>query len=222
MSSFWLLSLVLAELLPPAQPGFVPRRLAVLDERDRYQEFLPAGRPTLLLPIFTRCGGTCPLTAAALKQAMRAAAADLDVVLLSFDPEDVAEDLRHFRERLDLPSEWLLVRPVDAVATRELFDHLEFRVMNVGGGFNHPDQTFVFSPKGLWAATLSGPPSKDELSSAHRRALAADERTASRSLGVWLIRPETWIVLACAGFGLSVAAILILARRARAGSSAPE
>jgi len=222
MSSFWVMSLMLAELLPPAQPGLVPRSLAVLDEQDGHQNFGTAGEPTLLVPIFTRCTGSCPLTAVALKQAMPGAPADFRVVLLSFDPKDTAADLRLFRKRLDLPSEWLVVRSIDAAATRELFDDLDFRVMNSGGGFNHADQTFVFSPKGLWAATLSGPPSKEELSSAHRRALAADDRTASRRLGAWLIRPEAWIVLACAGFGFSLAAVLLLARRVKAGSAAPQ
>jgi hypothetical protein len=222
MGSFWLMSLMLAELLPPAQPGLVPRSLAVLDEQDRHQNFGTAGRPTLLLPIFTRCAGSCPLTAIALRKAMPEAAADFRVVLLSFDPKDVGSDLRSFRTRLDLPSEWLVVRSIDAVATRELFDDLEFRVMSTGSDFNHPDQTFVFSPKGLWAATLSGPPSKEDLSAAHRRALTADEGTASRRLGSWLIRPEAWVVLACAGFGLSLAAVLLLVRRNRAGSTASQ
>jgi cytochrome oxidase Cu insertion factor (SCO1/SenC/PrrC family) len=222
MSSVWVIGLVLAELLPPAQPGLVPRSLAVLDERDRQQDLGAGGEPTLLLPIFTRCAGTCPLTAVALKHAMPGASADFRVVLLSFDPRDTAADLRHFRTRFDLPSEWLLVRSVDPAATRELFDDLDFPVMSSGEGFNHADQTFVLSPKGLWAATLSGPPSRDELISAHGRALAADDRTASRRLGAWLIRPEAWIVLACGGFGFSFAALLLLARtRRRTSPSRP-
>jgi cytochrome oxidase Cu insertion factor (SCO1/SenC/PrrC family) len=219
MSGFWLMGLILAELLPPAQPGLVPRSLAVLDEQDRHQNFATVGEATLLVPIFTRCGGSCPLTAVALKQAMRGASVDFRVVLLSFDPRDSGADLRNFRERLGLPLEWLLVRSVDAAASRQLLDSLDFQVMNTGPGFNHPDQTFVFSPKGLWAATLSGPPSTEELKSAHRRALAADDRTAGQRLDAWLIRPEAWIVLACAGFGFSFAAILLLARRGRAGSA---
>jgi cytochrome oxidase Cu insertion factor (SCO1/SenC/PrrC family) len=222
MGSFWMISLILAELLPPAEPGLVPRSLAVLDEQDRHQNLGTAGEPTLLVPIFTRCTGSCPLTAVALKQVMPGASAEFRVVLLSFDPKDTSADLRSFRKRLDLPSDWLVVRSIDAAASRDLFDDLGFRVMKSGGGFNHADQTFVLSPKGLWAATLSGPPSKEELRSAHRRALAADDRTASRRLGAWLIRPEAWIVLACAGFGFSLAAVLLLARRAKAGSTSPQ
>ena len=222
MSSLCLISLILAELLPPGRPGMVPRSLAVLDEHDRHQNFETAGEPTLLLPVFTRCAGSCPLTTVALKQGMPGPPAAFRVVLLSFDREDTAADLRRFRERLDLPSEWLVVRSIDATATREFFDELDFRVMSTGGGFNHADQTFVFSPKGLWAATVSGPPSKEELSSAHHRALAADDRTAWRRLGAWLSRPEAWIVLACVGFVFSLAAVLLLARRDRAGSTSPQ
>ena len=219
MSGFWLMTLVLAELLPPGRPGLVLRTLTVLDEQDRRQSLGTAGEATLLLPIFTRCDGSCPVTAATLKQAIPGASADFRVLLLSFDPQDTAADLRSFRKRLDLPPGWVVVRSIDARATRELFDDLEFPVMIREGGFNHPDQTFVFSPKGLWAATLSGPPTKEELSSARRRALAADDGTPSRSLGAWLIRPEAWVVVACAGFGLAVAAVLLLARRTKAGST---
>jgi len=220
VSSVFVISLVLAELLPPAQAGVVPRSLAVLDEQDRHQNFETAGGPTLLVPIFTRCTGSCPLTAVALKQAMAGASAEFRVVLLSFDPKDNAADLRRFRERLDIPSEWLVVRSIDAAASRELFDDLGFRVMNSGSGFNHADETFVFSPKGLWAATLSGPPSWEELSSAHRRALAADDRAVSQRLEAWLVRPEAWVMLACAGFGVALAAVLVLARTDKAGSAA--
>jgi cytochrome oxidase Cu insertion factor (SCO1/SenC/PrrC family) len=220
MSGFWVVSLMLAELLPPARPALVPRTLALLDEHDRQRNLATGPEPTLLVPIFTRCTGTCPLTAVALKQAMPAASAEFRVVLLSFDPRDVSDDLRSFRTRLALPSEWLVLRSIDAAATRELLDELDFRVMNTGSDFNHADQSFVFSPKGVWAATLSGPPSKEELRVAHRRALAADVQTASRRLGGWLIRPEAWIVLACAGFGLSLTAVLLLARRSKAASAA--
>ena len=135
MSGFWVMSLILAELLPPARPGLVPRSLAILDEHDRHQNLGTAGEPTLLVPIFTRCAGSCPLTAVALKQAFPGASADFRVILLSFDPKDVAADLRRFRQRLDLPSEWLVVRSIDAVATRELFDELDGPVRRVGCPF---------------------------------------------------------------------------------------
>jgi cytochrome oxidase Cu insertion factor (SCO1/SenC/PrrC family) len=200
----------------------VPRSLAVQDDHDQRQDLRPAGMPTLLVPIFTRCTGTCPLTALALKQAMAGAPSRFRVVLLSFDTDDAAADLRSFRERLNLPFEWLLVRSIDAAATREFFDQLDFHFMKTASGFDHPNQTFVFSPNGGWAATFSGDlSSKAELESARRRAMAADDPTALSRLRDWLIRPEAWIVLACCGVGLSVVVILLLARRDRARSSSP-
>jgi hypothetical protein len=57
-----------------------------------------------------------------------------------------AKDLRDFRERLGLPAEWLLVRSADGAATRAFLDELDFHFMKAGGGFDHPNQTFVFSP----------------------------------------------------------------------------
>ena len=218
MSGFWVMTLVLAELLPPARPGLVPPSLAVLDEQDRHQSLMTAGAATLLLPIFTRCAGTCPVTAASLKQALPGASGDFRVVLLSFDPRDTAAELQGFRKRLRSP-----FRVAPRALRRREVDPRAVRRSRVPrdeqrGGVQSPDQTFVFSPNGLWAATLSGPPSKEELSSAHGRALAADDGTPSRRLGAWLLRPEAWIVVACAGFGLSFAAVLLLARRTRAGS----
>lgn len=208
-----------AELLLPASPRVVPRSLAVSDEKDGRHDLggLAAGAPTLLLPIFTRCSGTCPLTAVLLKEAFKKARAPFRVVVLSFDDEDRAADLTAFRERFGLPAEWLLVRSADAAATREFFDELGFHFMKVGSGFDHPNETFVLSPRGAWAATFAGTAFPEaELETAWRRALAADDATAFRRLGGWLIRPEAWIVLACAGLAMSVVATLVLARKARA------
>src|SRR5215471_9824279 len=169
MHGLWVAGLVLAELLPPARLREKPRRLAVVDEKNQVQELRLDGAPTLLEPIFTRCTGTCPLTAVALKEALAGGPEGFRVVLLSFDAEDDVKDLRDFRERLGLPSEWLVVRAIDGKAAREFFDDLDFHFMKIAAGFDHPNQTFVFSPGGIWAATLSGTPwSKQELDSARR------------------------------------------------------
>ena len=221
MHGFWVAGLVLAELLPPAKLRQMPRRLAVVDEKNQVQELRLAGAPTLLEPIFTRCTGTCPLIAVALKEALTGGPEGFRVVLLSFDAEDDAKDLRDFRERLSLPSEWLVVRAIDGKAAREFFDDLDFHFMKIAAGFDHPNQTFVFSPSGIWAATLSGTPwSKQELDSARRRAVAADDATASHRLFDWLSRPESWIALAFTGFVLSFGGILLVTRSNKARSTA--
>jgi cytochrome oxidase Cu insertion factor (SCO1/SenC/PrrC family) len=192
--------------------------LIVSDEKDARHDLraMAAGAPTLLLPIFTRCSGTCPLTALALKEALGKARAPFRVALLSFDTEDRAEDLSAFRERFVLPAEWLLLRSADAAATRAYFDELGFHFMKADGSFDHPNQTFVFSPRGAWVGTFSGAVfPKDELDAAWRRALAADDPTAFQRLGSWLIRPEAWILLALAGGTASLAAIVLVARKSR-------
>ncbi len=207
-----------AALLPPARIHLETSRLVVADEADKRVELrtLEAGAPTLLLPIFTRCGGTCPVTASALKSALAAAHAPFRVIALSFDGADTATDLAAFRARLGLPAGWRLARSVDAAATRAFFDQLEFHFMTVEGGFDHPDETFVLSAKGAWAATLSGPAFREEdLEAAFAQALAADAPGASRRLASWLRQPEAWIAIACSGLALSLLAIFWLANTRR-------
>lgn len=75
---------------------------------------MATGAPTLLLPIFTRCTGTCPMTAHYLKRALAGAGTAFRVVVFSFDAADTADDLREFRDRFALPAEWLVVRSGDA------------------------------------------------------------------------------------------------------------
>ncbi|HYS07403.1 MAG TPA: SCO family protein [Myxococcales bacterium] len=205
-----------AELLPPASARELPRGFAVLDERDHPQDLreMTSGAPALILPMFTRCGGTCPLTALALKEALARARAPFRVIALSFDADDTAKDLEDFRERFALPAEWRTVRGSDPAATRAFLDRLEFRFMKAGEGFDHPARTFVVSPRGTWAATLLGTRfSGAELEVAWRRASTAGDPAPLPRLRAWLIRPEAWILLACAGLSLSICAVLLLARR---------
>lgn len=199
-----------AALLPPERTSTLPE-LAVSDEHDAPHRLraLAAGAPTLLLPVFTRCSGTCPMTAVFLKDALAKAGTPLRVVVFSFDPEDTAKDLRDFRERFALPAGWLLVRSGDSAATRSFLDGLDFHFMKSEAGFDHPNQTFVFSPEGCWAATFAGPAfPQGDLESARRRALAADHPTLLQRAEDWLIRPETWILAACAGLAASLAAVV--------------
>lgn len=204
-----------ATLLPPERVAALPRGFVVPDDEDVRRDLreLAVGTPTLLIPVFTRCSGTCPLTALLLKKAMAGAQAPFRVIVFSFDPEDAAKDLREFRERFALPAGWRLVRSTDSAATRELLDTLDFHFMKTSAGFDHPNRTFVFSPKGAWAATLLGSEfSPAELEAAFGRALAADDPAALPRLRAWLVRPTAWILVACAGLLLSLVAI-VLARK---------
>jgi len=210
--------------LPPSSSRALPPGFIALDERDQPRDLLQAssGAPWILLPIFTRCGGTCPLTALSLKDGLGKAKAPFRVVALSFDSDDAANDLREFRERFGIPPEWLLLRSADGAATRALLDSFDFHFMKSGGGFEHPNEAFVFSPRGRWAATFAGTTfSKDRLESAWRRAWAVDAASPFQRLRWWLSRPEAWILVACGGLLLSFAAILLFARKARTAVSPP-
>ncbi|MGZ6126234.1 MAG: SCO family protein [Myxococcales bacterium] len=214
-----------AALLPPERPAALPRGFSVSDEQGAAGDLraMAAGAPALLLPIFTRCAGTCPMTAHFLKESLRKAEQPFRVIVFSFDAEDTANDLREFRERFALPADWRIVRSGDAAATRAFLDRLDFHFMKSSGGFDHPNETFVFSPGGAWAATLAGAsfPAAD-LRTARERALGADDPSAFRAAEAWLIRPEAWILLACAGLVLSLAAIVLARRTGAAAASTRE
>jgi cytochrome oxidase Cu insertion factor (SCO1/SenC/PrrC family) len=206
-----------AELLPPESSRALPHGLAVLDEQDRREDLgtLAKGAPTILLPVFTRCTGTCPMTAVFLKDALAKARTRFRVVVFSFDADDTAQELRDFRERFALPGGWRIVRSDDAAATRAFLDELDFHFMRTSAGFEHPNATFVFSPRGAWAATLTGASlAAGDIEAAWRRASSADDPSAFQRVTAWLIRPTAWILLACVGVTASLAAI-VLARKPR-------
>jgi cytochrome oxidase Cu insertion factor (SCO1/SenC/PrrC family) len=174
-------------------------------------QILITGAPTLLLPVFTKCSGSCPVSVMSLKKSMPLR---FRVVLLSFDPEDTPADLAGFRERLELPREWRLAQ-LPPLQTREFLDSLGFHFMKSERGFDHPNQTFVFSARGAWADTLNGSDYED-LDAAWTRALRADDPSPAARLLQWLARPESWVVAAFAALMLSLAAVVFLARRAAA------
>ena len=207
-----------AGLLPPERHDVLPRGLVVSDDQGARHDLraIATGAPTLLLPIFTRCTGTCPMTAHYLHRALEKFGTPFRVVVLSFDPEDRESDLREFRERFALPSTWRIVRSDDAAGTRAFLDLLDFHFMKSEAGFDHPDVTFVFSASGRWTATLTGSAfATPDLGTAFERAIAADRPSAVGAIAAWLIRPQAWIVLACAGLVACWIAI-VLARRKHA------
>lgn len=199
-----------AELTAPADGSVVLPDLAVVDESDTDLRLraLTEGAPALLLPIYARCAGTCPITTEALAMALGEKPQPFRVVLLSFDPADAPNDLAAFRRRHHLPASWALVRGRRPEKTRALLDRLRFQLMTSPGGFSHPDETFVVSPRGAWAGTfVGGVFSPADLALARRWALAADSPT----LGQALERPENRILLAGAALALSLAALFAAA-----------
>lgn len=203
----WLCAPASAALLAPARAGVRLSEAA-------------GSRPTLLVPVFARCAGTCPVTALALRDALAGGGPAFRVIVLSFDPADTPRSLEAFRARLELPPSWTLARSMDGRPPREALDSLDFRYMRAPGGFEHPDEVFVLSAKGVWAATLTAgrfPP--EDLRAAYRLALAADDASLSGRLRSLAARPAAWLAAAAAGLALCLPLVFLLGTRA---SRAPD
>lgn len=167
-----------AGLILAGKPGLPLENLQVFDENDAPRELVArdASEPALLAPVYTRCAGTCPITTMSLRQAFEGRHPPFRVLIFSFDPADTAQDLRDFRAREGLPADWVLVRARDGASTRKFLDQLGFSVMEAPGGFGHPDETFVLSPRGAWTGTFVGADfSEKELDAAYRGASASGD-----------------------------------------------
>lgn len=182
-----------------------------MEESGETGKFQPAsGRPRVIIPLFSRCALTCPVALEALSAALPEGQRRFGVAALSFDPQDTATDLAGLRKAHSLPPQWRLMRGQDAAATRAFLDLLGFQVMTAKGGFDHPDTLFVLSPGGVWAGTLFSPPYTDkDLDRAYKAAMSAD----APSLRQRLMRPESWLIVACAAFVLCLSAVFVLAGR---------
>ena len=169
-------------------------------------QLLVTGSPTLLVPVFTKCSGSCPVTVMKLREK---APLQFRVVVLSFDADDTPADLAEFRERMELPADWKVTQ-LPPLQTRELLDALDFHFMKSERGFDHPAQTFVFSPRGRWAGTIDGTDFAD-LDREYAVALRADKPWLA-----WIDQPSAWVVAAFAGLTLSLAGVMLFVRKAAA------
>jgi cytochrome oxidase Cu insertion factor (SCO1/SenC/PrrC family) len=105
------------------------------------------GSPSILVPIYTRCRGSCPKMAASLKSAILKSdepAGDFHVVLFSIDPRDTAQDMKMFREHEQLPIQWLMAR-ASADDTSKVMDAVGFHYTASEGQLLHPNIAAVLN-----------------------------------------------------------------------------
>ena len=129
--------------------------------RATLTEFGPGS--IILLPVYTRCMGTCPVLARKLRSelAQLNSPASYRVVLFSFDPAETRESLKRFRKQEQLPAEWLMVRG-DEAELRRFFDFFHYSVMKENGALIHPSELFLLAnDAGIgkelhWRASLVG------------------------------------------------------------------
>lgn len=202
--------------VPPSKPGIFIQTVSVLTEQGQIADLknqLSGARPTLLLPIFTRCAASCPIMTHALKKA--ATGTGFQVVLFSFDPGDTAKDLQNFRERESLPADWILVRAASASAARSFLDQFDYNVMNAGGGFIHPNEIFVLSPRMRWSGLFAGEEIDPQtLRAAFDRAQEMDHPALWNQLKAEVRDPQNRVIAASLGLLISIGVIFqILWRR---------
>jgi len=119
--------------------------------------------PVIILPVYTRCLGSCPALARKLKAELARVDASLayHVIISSFDPAETTESLQRFREHEGLPTDWVAVHS-DEVEIRKFFGFFDYRVMKQSGALIHPNEMFLLSgdnrhSNGLfWRASLPG------------------------------------------------------------------
>ncbi len=207
-----------AELLPALKAGLVPQGVSVIDEQDQKQDLrqiLVGPQPVLLLPVFTKCLGSCPVMVHALKKALQqpSTRAPFRVVIFDFDSGDRAADLKRFRQEVELPADWIFVRSSADGATRDFFDQFDYHFMREGGGFNHPNQAFILSAQGKWTGIWLGSAySASLLKTGFDQAFSADHPNFASRVSAILGRTENWVLFGMAGFlvGLVVVAAIFV------------
>ncbi len=108
------------------------------------------GKPLIVSPIFTSCPHTCSFITASLRDALAEIGEPgigYNVLTVSFDPADGPAQLRHYRERLELPAGWRLAvtGPADLTA---LLDAIDFHYLSMeGGGFAHANVIAIIDPE---------------------------------------------------------------------------
>lgn len=113
--------------------------------------------PVIVLPIYTRCGASCPVLTKKLEKATAGIASGLAyrVVVFSFDPSETSESLRSFRKQEEVPASWATVR-AEEKEIRRFFDFFRYTVMTEGGVLTHPNKIFLLDRQLRWRQTLTG------------------------------------------------------------------
>ncbi len=135
-----------------------------IDETGRTRQLSDlAGYPVILLPIYTRCRGTCVANVAQLKKALADTSADpaqFRVLLFSFDPADTPSILTHYRSRENVPLAWS-IGTASRANIDALLDSIGFQYGKAGTEFTHPNMLLFLDPnlrvaKWIYGASYSG------------------------------------------------------------------
>jgi protein SCO1/2 len=210
-----------ATLLPPDPSVVVGRPISFdgfVDQSGRPFRAASAGtRPWIVSPIYTHCPTTCSVITAALKAALQQSGlADYRVLSFSFDPQETDASLVAFRDRMQLPSDWVTLRATDRAALERTLRSLDFRTIQLDGDvFEHPNLIAVLDADQRVVAFVYGVrPSPAEITRAVQRA-----RDGASALDAW--RPYLFF-FAAVGFAASAAVFIAMlaGKRRRAATRA--
>ncbi len=214
-------------LLPPDPAATIGNQISFdgfVDEHGRdfasllpLSSVSPSPRPWIVSPIYARCLHTCSPITVNLRTAIERSdlqGSEYRVVSFSFDPDESAETLTAFRQKLQLPPDWLTLRTADRQALQRILERLDFRTISIGSGqFDHPNLIAILTPDMRLAQYLFGVSfAPTQLASAVRSA---------RGGVPWLAGREGY-VFASAAVGLVVSAFVFFSlwsnrRRPRSG-----
>jgi cytochrome oxidase Cu insertion factor (SCO1/SenC/PrrC family) len=166
--------------------------------------------PWIVSPIYTRCRATCSPLTGVLKRALIESGLgprDYAVLSFSFDPEERADDLAAFRDRMALPPDWLTLRAMDAATLDAALTAIDFRTVALGGGqLDHPNAVAVLTADMRVSEYLLG------LDLDGRRLAAALERARSGGAA----RPAwRWPLFTLAALGFVASAFAFVSRLVR-------
>jgi cytochrome oxidase Cu insertion factor (SCO1/SenC/PrrC family) len=191
--------------------------LAVWDDANHqstlWEKLRDAGLgPVVILPVYTRCTMSCPVTAKMLvkETAQMGRGEPYRVLIFSFDPGDDAAALRQFRAQQGLPPAWILVRS-DAAGIRRFCDFFHYPVLTEGPVMIHNNQIFLLDHSFQWRVTFID---KDWNGAQLRKWMRRVE--APGILGWLAMNPEKLAFVGFGGLLLSLALILgVLLSRSR-------
>ncbi|MEY4630305.1 MAG: hypothetical protein RIQ81_425 [Pseudomonadota bacterium] len=137
-----------------------------------------AGKPLVLIPVFTSCPVTCPtilkeFELAWTDYAKALAPAGARVVVVSFDPGDTRKGFKSLLARQKLPADWVYGVAASKSDFKRLeamladFDFRYVRLKGQGGGFAHPAGAYILDGEGKVRRFLAQAEfSKDDLTNA--------------------------------------------------------
>jgi cytochrome oxidase Cu insertion factor (SCO1/SenC/PrrC family) len=167
-------------------------------------------RAWIVSPMYTRCPTTCSALTAALQAALRQSAlrsTDYRVLSFSFDLHESDASLAEFRQRMQLPPEWITLRTADPAALERTLRALDLRTMQLDDGrIDHPNLVAVLDGGQRVVGYVNGLPlSSDTLARTVTRA-----RDGASALDRW--RPFLFL-LAAVGFAASAAFFVAMISR---------